>query len=146
MKKFLVALPVVRFVANGHDRHNYDSTVFKKNVVTSKVLSWGEIVNNACRLSVLMTKGEKRTGKILNDDGLYLKQRRISSDVCSSSLKQLLTDEKLKFKKTDGRLGRDKREEVFSTFLTYRRKSRHFNKLKRLETKQEYPDYPAKPV
>lgn len=103
-------------------------------------------MNNAWRLSVLMTKGEKRTGKILNDDGLYLKQRRISSDVCSSSLKKLLTDEKLKFKKTDGRLGRDKREEVFSSFLTYRRKSRHFNKLTRLETKQEYPDYPAKPV
>ena len=56
----------------------------------------GGIVNNACRLSVLMTKGEKRMGKILNDDGLYLKQRRISSDVCSSSLKKLLTDEKLK--------------------------------------------------
>ena len=146
MKKFLVAIPAVRFVANGHDRRNYDSTVFKKIVVTSKVLSWGGIVNNAWRLSVLMTKGEKRTGKILNDDGLYLKQRRISSDVCSSSLKKLLTDEKLKFKKTDGRLGRDKREEVISSFLTYRRKSRHFNKLKRLETKQEYPDYPAKPV
>lgn len=73
-------------------------------------------MNNACRLSVLMTKGEKRMGKILNDDGLYLKQRRISSDVCSSSLKKLLTDEKLKLKKTDGRLGRDKREEVISSF------------------------------
>ena len=64
MKKFLVSIPVVRFVANGHDRRNCDSTVFKKIVVTSKVLSWGgEIVINAWRLSVLMTKGEKRTGK-----------------------------------------------------------------------------------
>ncbi|MCT6824784.1 hypothetical protein [Bartonella apis] len=116
MKKFLVAIPAVRFVANGHDRHNYDSTVFKKTVVTSKVLSWGKIVNNACRLSVLMTKGEKRTGKILNDDGLYLKQRRISSDVCSSSLKKLLTDEKLKFKKTDGRLGEIKGKRFFKLF------------------------------
>ena len=49
----------------------------------------------------------------MNDDGLYLKQRRISSDVCFLSRKKLLTDEKLKFKKTGGRLGRDKREEVF---------------------------------
>lgn len=53
----------------------------------------------------LMTDGKTRLKKFLNDDVLYLKQRRISSDVCSSSLKKLLTDEKLKFKKTGGRLG-----------------------------------------
>ena len=52
----------------------------------------------------------------MNDDGLYLKQRRISSDVCSSSLKKLLTDEKLKFKKTDGRLGEIKGKRFFKLF------------------------------
>ncbi|OLY47559.1 hypothetical protein PEB0122_015720 [Bartonella apis] len=54
---------------------------------------------------VLMTEGKKRLKKFFNDDGLYLKQRRISSDVCFLSRKKLLTDEKLKFKKNGGRLG-----------------------------------------
>ena len=46
---------------------------------------------------VSMTEGKKEAGKILNDDVRYLKQRRISSDVCFLSRKKLLTDEKLKF-------------------------------------------------
>ena len=96
MKKFLVAIPVVRFFGNGHDRRDHDSTV-KKIAVISKVLSWGKSGIMFADYLVLMTEGKKRLKKFFNDDGLYLKQRRISSDVCFLSRKKLLTDEKLKF-------------------------------------------------